>query len=815
MPASSNASLPRPEAELESRLATALASAFPNIPRDDIVEQRQFKVRLGHETYEFDSAAQWEKSGRADIIIFYKERPLAVLEVKRENQTLTYADYEQAQSYANQITPRPPLVIVTNGQQTRAYNSIYGKSWSGEDDAAKAVARLLENADKLAASDMRWAVEALMGREIGVWPRVVRTSTSTLIGEMTDPPGAAGRPFARDFLLPRLACYKAHKTLQCGPTFTVIEGAPLAGKTTVLRELAMRTQDGNDLAMLMLRGSGPGLFQALANLFAAELEWNLTTNDARQWLRRMSGGSFGPILVLAVDGVDPGTAMAADLQELASIRPGTKLKVILTTDRADELIKAPNGRAETALGAHAARIEVGPLGLEEFRVAQETLGRSKITFSGGAEYANDYRAPWVLRALYDQISRSSRFSDPAYEVLLPASLGLRLADEARKVYARQTDLQRGYRLLARDAIADTDAYSAELALAVSNNFIVRQDALNEETRNALPQLNAAGWVRAYRHAGHEDVVVPTLPAAYLSEFSDAIGEELGRRAETDPFAAGVWLGQRLEGVYLGDLVGAEAMRSHANVHGTFSEGIVGGLLSIKPQKRFIEDTLIALAAPDGTLVHIKIEGGRAWLTDQNGEARGEEVDLGAECSSVCADTAGWMILGQFASLATAALDNERQRMDARVLLEIGTCPFPLLRVNEEGLSHITHDLGNDVTVLCIEQGAIEPATQAMADMLSRPWGDAEFLGRRGSCRRLSTANPPTDNSFTHGARPWHSGTCGLGSLSAAGSSSCPLLKPRLRRSKMTQRAAAPNKLLAGRAVRRIMRRPSIRPIKQV
>ena len=41
----------RPEAELESRLATALVVAFPNIPRDRLVEQRRFTVRLGHETH--------------------------------------------------------------------------------------------------------------------------------------------------------------------------------------------------------------------------------------------------------------------------------------------------------------------------------------------------------------------------------------------------------------------------------------------------------------------------------------------------------------------------------------------------------------------------------------------------------------------------------------------------------------------------------------------------------------------------------------------------------------------------------------------
>ena len=159
----------RPEAELESRLATALAVAFPNIPRHELVEQRRFTVRLGHETHSFDSAAQWEKTGRADILVFYQERALAVVEIKREDLALTHADYEQAQSYANQLTPRPPLVIVTNGTETLIYNSHTGEVWAGEDDAAAAVGLLLANAAKVAVADMRWAVEALMGRETGVW----------------------------------------------------------------------------------------------------------------------------------------------------------------------------------------------------------------------------------------------------------------------------------------------------------------------------------------------------------------------------------------------------------------------------------------------------------------------------------------------------------------------------------------------------------------------------------------------------------------------------------------------------------------------
>jgi hypothetical protein len=721
----STATAVRPEAELESRLATALACAFPNIPRDQLVEQHRFTVRVGRATYELDSTAQWEKSGRADILIFYEGRPLAVLEIKREDLTLTHTDYEQAQSYANQLTPRPPLAIVTNGAETLVYDANTGQAWSGEDDAAAAVARLLANAAKVAAADMRWATEALMGRETGVWTRIVRASTAALIAEMTDPPGAAERPFARDFLFPRLATLKATKSLKAGTTFTVIEGAPVTGKTSLLRELALRTADSEDLAVLMLRGSGPGLFQALANLFAAELEWNLTANDARQWLRRMSSGSAGPALVVAIDGVDPSTAMAADLEELASLHPGDKLRIILTTDRPEGRVKAPNGRTKTGLGAHATQIELGPLGLHEFKAAQRALEGAKIIFLDGAEYAEDYRAPWVLRTIYDNIARDPRYEDPTRAVLLPASLGLQLVEAARKTYADQTDLLRGYRLLARDALADPRAHSAELALAASNGFVIRQDALSSEARDCLAGLRVAGWVRTYRHASGEDIVVPTAPAAFPVELAAGAGDELERRAEADPYNAGVWLGQRLDAVYLGDLVGAQAIKSLADKTGGFNSGIVDGLLSIEPQEELVERTLIALATRDGRVVHIKIQDGKAYFSDRYGKISGEVGDLGAERSRMYAHTTAWMILGQLARLPTAVVGDDSQRMDAHVLFNIGRCPFPLLRVNEEGLAHFVHDLDDLGRVLCPDQGPIEAATQAMADLLSRPWDDAD------------------------------------------------------------------------------------------
>ncbi|MBQ4670388.1 type I restriction enzyme HsdR N-terminal domain-containing protein [Aeromonas dhakensis] len=715
----------RPEAELESRMAAALSAAFPNIPREQLVEQRRFTVRLGHETHEFDSTALWEKSGRADVIIFHDGRPLAVVELKREDLALTHADYEQAQSYANQLTPRPPLVVVTNGDDTRIYDANTGQFWHDEQDTSGAVTRLLANAATLAAADMRWATEALMGREIGVWVPIVRSATTKLVAEMTDPPGQSDRAFAERLLFPRVSTLAAIKSVQAGTTFTIVEGAAQSGKSSCLRDLASLTRDSEDLAVLMLRGSGPGLFQSLANLLAIELEWNLTANDARQWLRRMSTGPAGPALLLAIDDVEPGTPMAADLEELASLRLGSKLNVILTSDRAERLIKASNGRTQTAVGNRAEIIEIGPLGLKEFQDAQLILGEHKIYFQQGAEYAEDYRAPWVLRTIYDDTVRNPRHQDPNSALLLPPALGLELVQAARKNYAHQGDLLRGYRVLARCTLADECASSAELALAASNGFVVRQDALSDEARHAVANLKLIGAVRTYRHLGIEDIVVPTIPAAFLSELADAAGDELARRAAIDPQEAGIWLGNRLAAVYLGDVVGAQAIRSMAEKTGDFSSGIIDGLLSIEPKEEPIENALFAMAAPDGRLIHLKIEGEKAWESNCHGDFIGESIDLGEERQHMLAHTAAWMILGQLARLPMATVGDENQRMDAWILLNICKCPFPLLRANEEGLGHLVHDLGDRGSVLCHEQGPIEAATQAMADLFSRQWRHAD------------------------------------------------------------------------------------------
>ena len=271
-----------------------MTRAFPNISRDQLKHQRRFTVRLGHQELEYDAAWAWKAEGRADIILFHQGRALAVVELKREDRVLTAGDRSQAQSYANQITPRPPLIVLTNGKTVEILDSSTGEPWSAGDDAAAAVSKVLQNAATVAAAGMRWAVEALMGPEAGLWTQAVRERTADLIGQLTATPGEIGKPFARDFHYPRMVTRKAEELLKGDKAIVLVEGPPVIGKSSVLRELAVRTAHSRELAMLMLRGGGgAGLFQGIANLFSAELEWEVTADNVRQWLRRMSNFGYG------------------------------------------------------------------------------------------------------------------------------------------------------------------------------------------------------------------------------------------------------------------------------------------------------------------------------------------------------------------------------------------------------------------------------------------------------------------------------------------------------------------------------------------
>jgi hypothetical protein len=719
-----------PEAELEARLTALLPKIFPHKPPSEFRNQTRFTLTLGHTSHKHDAIAQWTAEGRADILIFHDKRPLAVIELKREDKALTPKDLVQARSYAVQLTPRPPLVVVTNGKDTWVHDSATGEEIVEGTQDAEFVERMFANAAKVAAADMDWAIGVLMGPEAGVWTTAVRDQTAALIDRMTGTIDQPRRPFSKQFIFPRDATLKIIEMLEHGTLAIVVSGAPLSGKSSVLREFADHTRASNSWATFMITGgtNGAGLFQRLATLLSTAINWNVDASDIRGWLHRISQSSRGPVLVLAVDSVVPGSKVASDIDELTEGGLGKGVRLVLTTDLADAALLTGGGRGETALGATAKIIELGPLTANEFEQVRQELAGRDVLFHRGAELSDEYRTPWALQSALPSILEQTAAGTA---VVLPATMGLELVASARRRFDHLTgSVRRNHRLLARDALNDNEVVPPELALAQANAFVVRQDGLGLNGKQALRDLVADGWVGTYRHVGGEDVIAPRVPEFFLSELADEMSRELERRMKVDVDAAGEWLIAQCGRFFLGDLVGAQAIVDLGRRTGALSPTLIEFLAKSHPMTESIGPGLFALQKPDGSILNCRIdEDGRFTLADKLGTPISEPVEFaeGEGPGTTYASTMAWMILSQLAHVRTAAGDDISDRVDISLMLNVGACRFPLMRGSALTKGQVVQGLGSHGDVLSAEHALAEPITNAIYRLFAHEWKDLDFF----------------------------------------------------------------------------------------
>ncbi len=63
------------------------------------------------------------------------------------------------------------------------------------------------------------------------------------------------------------------------------------------------------------------------------------------------------------------------------------------------------------------------------------------------------------------------------------------------------------------------------------------------------------------------------------------------------------------------------------------------------------------------------------------------------------------------------------RVDLALLLELGTCPFPLVHVSNDPLGVMVHDLGEHGEALAREHALANPITMSMRHLFAREWRD--------------------------------------------------------------------------------------------
>lgn len=721
------------EQELEARLRGAILKALPWLPAEALKHQLTFTFKFGRATVTVNGRSQSDAGARLDVLVTLHGRPLAIFELKRPGERLTADDGAQALSYARLMFPSPPLVILSNGETSRLLETHTGLAWAPKTPDEKALAALISNAGKLAEAEVKRAVETLMAADRTVWMTAVRLATEEAIAEMTGEWGDTTSTFNKEWGLPRVATAHVIAALEAGRRLVFVEGEPLAGKSHVLRDLSIDLADSDEFAVLYFQADGGAdLFQRLADLLSDLLDWHMTSHEAREWLRLRSRSRSPQTLVLVLDHVGRGEGdLRKDIEALTSNAFGPGVRVVLGLDdgAADALLTKAVGRGPSALAPRATRISVGSLSEQEFGQALETLREDRIGFLAGARHSPDLRHPWVLAEMVSDVHEDDNRGDVSLSAALPPQAGL---DFLQRVRARGQAAQGPlafYRELAAGLLDDLEsAASPEQVLHLVGGYVVRKDTARKRLGETdLSDLEEAGLVSLTRTEAGENVYAVRLPHMLASELARLLAERLTAEPHGDIADKIDRLLRVAGGLFLGDVIAAQALIDVAIRQSATGLNLISGLAELAPVRETLAPGSRVAGWMDGLgVVNMTLLEAGAVQFEKDGATLIAEAEPGEPRDHTAwRDYLPWLVLSRVAGFPFEVVDNGQilGRGDVALLLEIGTCPTVLVEANGDveirGLP--THQFGPDLSVVCWKAGLVEPVSWSLFSFLSREW----------------------------------------------------------------------------------------------
>ncbi|PBB91718.1 hypothetical protein CK215_15775 [Mesorhizobium sp. WSM3864] len=711
--------------------------AFPWLPPDSLTHQTKFAFKFGHKLVEIDGATASQAQARSDVLVFFEKKPLAVLELKREGLALLPEDREQGLSYARMLHPRPPLVVISNGEDQVLLETHSGEEWQPGTPSEEALQKLMAAAGKIAAADLQHAVEVLLGPGSSVWVDAIRAATETVLADMTGDWDEFEKPFVEDFLIPRSATAAVLHEVRRPKRITILEGAALAGKSSVLREVSISQKNSNDLAVLFVEADshgGTGIVETISSILADELGWNVSTDDTRAWLVRMSRQE-GPALVLAIDGIGMArNEVRKDIEALSGDRFGHQLRLILGLDDTvtQRLTMNETSRKATNIGRRASIVELNALDEREFRLAVNLLLDRRIGLMQGAESATEYRVPWVLRSLVSEIVADPKYADQTLIAGLPPLMGMDLLHKARMRFEGQDDVRHSYQALADAVLKDAEDAGRPTATALQSleAFVVRrQTLLKYMSSTELTELIGKGFAKLSTNEDNDSVVIARLPELLASEIALHLAGQLKQRM-SDSKAAASWLIRRCAQIPLGDIIGAQALFDCVEMGGSIPLNFIGHMLSTKPRAEKLKPGMkLAMSHPDAGRINLTIQANGKVVVEGRGIREILEMEDFDE-GDLYADMDSWMILAHIAGHPFIIQSPEGPiigRADPMLLTEIGTAPMALRRpIQDKTMGSVPmHHVEGHGAIVCHDAGIVEPITFSILKFLSVERENAE------------------------------------------------------------------------------------------
>ncbi len=738
------------ETDLEVHANSALRVALPWLDVAAIRHQLTFSFKLGHKTVEINGAKASSRRGRLDMLIESAGKRLAILELKKPGQPLDADDVDQGLSYARVLHPRPPIVIVSNGTETRTYATETGDLLKGGLPNEQALAALMDAAMATAHAGLQDAIATLMGPGSAVWMAAIRAATEQTLDELTGGWGDVRTPFTTDFHISRKASAEAMRVLRGTRRVIAIEGAPLIGKSHVLRELAIGTTASDEIAVLLVEASGTaaiGIADEVARLLSGAVGWRISADEARRWLERLAT-SDGPQLVIAIDGLGlEHDGIRRELEALSAQSMGTKVKFVIEADTSvvDRLWKGETRRKDTVFARRGERILVDRLDDDEFGQALDVLQRHDATFMQGADRAEEYRQPWLLRSMAAGVVEAPERTN-GMTAVLPPLLSLDLFRYTRDHFV-QDELTEQAATFARAALDDYDRGNRphDVILRSMHSFMVRRSTMREHADiDEMAAMVRSGLAGTALDIGNRSLVTGRIPELIASELARQIAEQLADRMgseEADADAAD-WLVATTARLPFGDVIGAQALVDLFSWRNGISVVFLNTLLQRAPKVRPIKPgTRAVVWMPSVGQLNLTTRADGVTVIKKPGSSETIELPVG-EAAVSYADLDAWLILSNLASVRIGAMATDEDRIvglvDPAILALVGTSPILLRRVPEDPdrSGHHTHEGPGGVQLACREDGIIEPVTFSLLRFLEREQGNAdEWL--KEACREGS------------------------------------------------------------------------------
>ena len=692
------------EATLETNINNAIKKIFPKFAELKITHQNTFNLRLGHSDILVEGVAKSRIGGRLDILILKDDIPLAVLEIKKGDVKITSDDVNQGISYARLLDTIAPLVIITNGIETKYYSTYTKDELEFSTFEEETIQTLFEDSIFLANQDKIEAVNLLIGRNPQYWKEIIK---KTNINNLNDRQGDIidlSYAVVKNFSIQRDIVNTIYEHIQRGEKLILLTGDLLSGKTNIVHQVCAK--DCNDSMIPLFIDAvdcSEGIFQYLANILSSS-SIMFTKDDIRQWIS-ISFSQSDSNLLLVIDGLglEEYSNLKSEISELIGLSKKINLSVLITTDDyTKKVMSYKAGRREkTDIGRNAKVLEVEKLTYNEFsRGLSKIFNEFRLSFDRGVFYNSEFRNPRFLRLIVGSWGNRLLVETEVRYVQAPSITHISLLQNVWDKFISDITTKSLFRKLAIAFLEDKHNRKSNphFFIRAFDRGLMKKETVEQHINIPdIKKLTTLGYIREIIDDTGEAYILPLIPEALATAGAFLIADEFMHLYPHNKNEAKEYLVNTSQEFPYGDFVGAKVIIEISNRNAEITIDIIRYLLDEAPVNKISKDKNKLLLG---------------FFEDVGEFSINIESDI-----STTANVYPWLILSQLAYLPIVDMDDKLEtNLMLKLLYNLGNYNG-LLRRPDTGLlkdmkGFHFHNLSNG-DVVCSNLGIIEPITFAM------------------------------------------------------------------------------------------------------